>query len=113
MAETHPHAVSIHTPSSDVGPERPRLAALTTGAIVCNKTIYLHSCNKEGDLMAKLQKIAGASATLRGSLEDEIRNLAYQLYCEGGYQNGHDLEYWLKAEQQTMVRRKAHLRKVD
>lgn len=63
--------------------------------------------------MAKLQKIAGAPATPRGSLEDEIRNLAYQLYCEGGYQNDHDLEYWLKAEQQTMVRRKVHLRKVD
>ena len=62
--------------------------------------------------MAKQQKTTGSPATAPESMEDEIRFLAYQLYCEGGYQNGRDLEYWLKAEQQTKVRRKAHLRKV-
>jgi hypothetical protein len=46
------------------------------------------------------------------SMEDEIRSLAYQLYCEGGYQDGRDSEYWLEAEQRVMVRRKAHLRKI-
>ena len=62
--------------------------------------------------MAKQQKTAGESSTTRESTEDEIRSLAYQLYCEGGYQNGRDLEHWLEAEQRVMVRRKAHLRKV-
>lgn len=62
--------------------------------------------------MAKQQKAAGGSSTTREPMEDEIRTLAYQLYCEGGYQNGRDLEHWLEAEQRVMVRRKAHLRKV-
>ena len=62
--------------------------------------------------MAKQQKATGGSSTTRESTEDEIRSLAYQLYCEGGYQNGRDVEYWLQAEQQVMVRRKVHLRKV-
>ena len=51
-------------------------------------------------------------AKLRESAKDEIRSLAYQLYCEGGYQDGRDSEYWLEAEQRVMVRRKAHLRKI-
>jgi hypothetical protein len=62
--------------------------------------------------MAKQQKTASAPSTTRESMENEIRSLAYQLYCEGGYQDGRDLEYWLEAEQRVMVRRKAHLRKV-
>ncbi len=62
--------------------------------------------------MAKQPKTIGTPFTAAESMENEIRTLAYQLYCEGGYQNDRDLEYWLKAEQQTMVRRKAHLRKV-
>jgi hypothetical protein len=62
--------------------------------------------------MAKQLKAAGGSSTTHESMEDEIRNLAYQLYCEGGYQNGRDIEYWLQAEKQVLVRRKAHLRKV-
>jgi Protein of unknown function (DUF2934) len=62
--------------------------------------------------MAKQQKAAGESSTTRGSTEDEIRSLAYQLYCEGGYQDGRDSEYWLEAEQRVMVHRKAHLRRV-
>lgn len=62
--------------------------------------------------MAKQHKAAEASSTTRESMEDEIRSLAYQLYCEGGYQNGRDSEYWLEAERRVMVRRKAHLRKV-
>ena len=62
--------------------------------------------------MAKQHKAAGESSTTRDSMEDEIRSLAYQLYCEGGYQDGRDSEYWLEAEQRVMVRRKAHLRRV-
>jgi hypothetical protein len=62
--------------------------------------------------MARQPKIAGESSSTHESMEDEIRSLAYQLYCEGGYQNGRDVEYWLQAEKQVLVRRKAHLRKV-
>ena len=62
--------------------------------------------------MAKQHKAAEASSSTRESMEDEIRSLAYQLYCEGGYQDGRDSEYWLEAEQRVMVRRKAHLRKI-
>lgn len=63
--------------------------------------------------MAKQQKAMGTPPVMGESMEDEIRSLAYQLYCEGGFQDGRDLEYWLKAEQRVMVRRKAHLRRVD
>jgi DUF2934 family protein len=62
--------------------------------------------------MAKQDKAAEASSSTRESTEDAIRSLAYQLYCEGGYQDGRDLEYWLQAEQRVTVRRKAHLRRV-
>ena len=62
--------------------------------------------------MAKQYKAAEASSPTRESAEDEIRSLAYQLYCEGGCQDGRDSEYWLEAEQRVMVRRKAHLRRV-
>jgi hypothetical protein len=62
--------------------------------------------------MAKQPKATGGSSTSRESTEDDIRSLAYQLYCEGGYQNGRDVEYWLEAEQQVIVHGKAHLRKV-
>lgn len=63
--------------------------------------------------MAKQQKPTGASSGTRESAEDEIRTLAYHLYCEGGYQAGRDLDYWLEAERRVLVRRKAHLRRVD
>jgi len=62
--------------------------------------------------MAKQHKAAGASAPMRESTEDEIRSLAYGLYCEGGYQDGRDIEHWLQAEQQVMTRGKTHLRRV-
>jgi len=45
-------------------------------------------------------------------MEDEIRSLAYQLHCEGGYQDGRNLEHWLEAEPRVMVRRHTHLRNV-
>ena len=62
--------------------------------------------------MGKQHKAAGASYSKGESTENEIQSLAYQLYCESGYQDGRDLEHWLQAEQQVRVRRNAHLRKV-
>lgn len=29
---------------------------------------------------------------------DRVAERAYQLYCEGGCEDGHDLEHWLQAE---------------
>jgi hypothetical protein len=62
--------------------------------------------------MAKQHKAAGTSSTTRESTEDGIRLLAYQLYCEGGYQNGRDLEHWLEAEQRVLAGKTANLRRV-
>jgi Protein of unknown function (DUF2934) len=62
--------------------------------------------------MTKQQKATGTPPNTRETMEEEIRSLAYQLYCDGGYQNGRDLEYWLQAEQQVWARRKAPLLRV-
>jgi len=62
--------------------------------------------------VAKQQKRPEAPRVEAESTEEEIRSLAYQLYCEGGYQDGHDLEHWVQAEQQVRGHKKAHLRKV-
>ena len=62
--------------------------------------------------MAKQQKRPGPPRAEGESLDDEIRSLAYQLYCEGGYQDGHDLEHWVQAEQQMLAHGKARLRNV-
>lgn len=34
--------------------------------------------------------------------QEEIRALAYQLFCECGYEYGHDLEHWLEAERRVL-----------
>lgn len=62
--------------------------------------------------MAKQHKAEGTTSAARESADNEIRSLAYQLYCDGGYQNGRDLEYWLEAEQRIMSSKTANLRKV-
>lgn len=31
---------------------------------------------------------------------DDIARRAYELYCDGQYQDGHDLEHWLRAEEE-------------
>jgi hypothetical protein len=62
--------------------------------------------------MAKQNQAAATPPVTATSMGEETRSLAYQLYCEGGYQDSRDLEYWLQAEQQVLTRRKAHLRRV-
>lgn len=37
-------------------------------------------------------------------LQAEIQQLAYQLYCECGYEHGHELEHWAEAEQRVLER---------
>lgn len=63
--------------------------------------------------MAKQRNAAGASSPQRKPTDDEIRSLAYQLYCEGGYQDGQNLNHWLRAEERLLTHGKAHLRIVD
>jgi Protein of unknown function (DUF2934) len=63
--------------------------------------------------MAKQHTAKVAPPVMGESMEEEIRSLAYQLYCKDGYQDGRNLEHWLQAEQQVQARRKVHLRSVD
>ena len=37
-------------------------------------------------------------------LQEEIRARAYELYEQGGRQNGRDQEYWLRAESEILER---------
>lgn len=36
-------------------------------------------------------------------LREEIEKLAYRLYCQCGYEHGHDLEHWIEAEQRVLA----------
>lgn len=56
---------------------------------------------------SKNKKTKAASAQTNGQgKEEEIRPLAYQLFCEAGYQHGKDQEHWLEAERCVLVRAK-------
>lgn len=37
--------------------------------------------------------------------EDEVRQIAYQIWAEEGYPHGHDLDHWFKAEAVWQERR--------
>jgi hypothetical protein len=51
--------------------------------------------------MARHKKPADSPVDIQGSLQEMIRARAYQLYCESGYQEGHETEHWLEAERQV------------
>ncbi len=38
------------------------------------------------------------------AIQEEIRRLAYELFCECGYERGHDLEHWVEAERKVLER---------
>jgi len=40
------------------------------------------------------------------AVQEEIRKLAYQIFCECGCEQGHDLEHWLEAERKVLGRLK-------
>ncbi len=42
-------------------------------------------------------------------LEDHIRRRAYELYEQRGRQDGHDLEDWLRAEEEVTQKRSRHI----
>ena len=52
------------------------------------------------------RKTSGSSSTLAVSEQQEIAQIAYQLYVDRGYQHGHDQEDWLRAERIVRSRRK-------
>lgn len=38
----------------------------------------------------------------QAQLQEEIQKLAYGLYCQCGYEHGHDLEHWAEAEERVL-----------
>lgn len=65
--------------------------------------------SKKGDTteMAKEQekKLATSALTKLETLEDTIRERAYELYVERGKEDGHHLDDWLKAEEEVTARK--------
>jgi len=58
--------------------------------------------------MSKEKKEANkgnSSDTNREATQEEIRALAYQLFCECGCAHGRDIEHWLEAERQVFEKR--------
>jgi len=49
-----------------------------------------------------------ASGTEREAAQEDIRTLAYQLFCECGCAHGHDVEHWLEAERRILGRHHKH-----
>ena len=45
------------------------------------------------------------SATERNELEDRIRLRAHELYEARGREDGHELEHWLRAEEEIAVKK--------
>lgn len=41
--------------------------------------------------------------------QEDIRALAYQLFCECGCEHGHDEDHWLEAERRVLSRSKGGL----
>lgn len=40
----------------------------------------------------------------QAQLQEEIQKLAYEIYCQCGYEHGHDVAHWVKAEQEVLSR---------
>ncbi len=49
-------------------------------------------------------KRGNSSGTDQEIVQEEIRALAYQLFCEGGCGHGHDVEHWIEAERRVQER---------
>lgn len=44
-----------------------------------------------------------ASVLDNSDIRDKIEQRAYELYELGGYEHGHDVEHWLRAEQEVLA----------
>jgi len=49
-------------------------------------------------------KKGNQSGTDHEAAQEEIRALAYQLFCEGECGHGHDVEHWVEAERRVLER---------
>lgn len=52
----------------------------------------------------KEAKKGNPSGTDREIVQEDIRALAYQLFCEHGCEHGHNVEHWLEAERRVLTR---------
>ena len=55
--------------------------------------------------VGRIRKIAEQTVDQEAG-QEEIRTLAYQLFCECGCEQGHDLTHWLEAERKVVGRLK-------
>jgi len=53
----------------------------------------------------KKQQVLTQSVSSPNDLQEKIAGRAYQLYEEGGFVNGHDMDHWLKAERAILKER--------
>ena len=53
----------------------------------------------------KKQQVLTQSVSSPDDLQGKISRRAYQLYEEGGWVNGHDMDHWLKAEREILKAR--------
>ena len=53
----------------------------------------------------KKQQVLTQSVSSPNDLQEKIAWRAYQLYEEGGWVNGHDMDHWLKAEREILKAR--------
>ncbi len=47
-------------------------------------------------------KRGNSSETDHEIAQEDVRTLAYQLFCEQGCEHGHDVEHWLEAERRVL-----------
>ncbi|MBX9657501.1 MAG: DUF2934 domain-containing protein [Nitrospiraceae bacterium] len=45
---------------------------------------------------------AGPEHSRPKQVREEIRSLAYELYCQCGHEDGHDLDHWMEAERRVL-----------
>ena len=51
-------------------------------------------------------RVRDGQKAAQDAAQEEIRALAYQLFCECGCEQGHDLVHWLEAERKVLGRLK-------
>lgn len=46
----------------------------------------------------------------QAQLREDVQKLAYELYCQWGYEHGHDLEHWAEAERRVFEQHGAQVK---
>ena len=82
-------------------PKRPRRAAKATASTAPELSAPLVA-SEAADMGVKSDTVVGETAK---SVDDsQVAQRAYELYAEGGWQSGRDLEHWLQAESELRGR---------